>query len=223
MPARAQAWEVSGFIGVTPSADLDRVASGLDQLSIRNGFTWGAQAARLFGPHWAAEAMWTEQSSALEIDTADETADLFNITIGQAQGNVVYHFGRADAKLRPFAFAGISATFFPCQRHPVRDQVLVGLRRRHQILRVGTTSGCEDTSDTSLSRSTTKTPVTSAIRSASVRARCSSSRSRPAPSCDFDLVSLSSSPRSSFARVSAGLPCGSPQGHRDGLRIRTRW
>lgn len=112
MPARAQAWEVSGFIGVTPSADLDRVASGLDQLSIRNGFTWGAQAARLFGPHWAAEAMWTEQSSALEIDTADETADLFNITIGQAQGNVVYHFGRADAKLRPFAFAGISATFF---------------------------------------------------------------------------------------------------------------
>ena len=112
LPARAQTWEVSGFIGVTPSADLDRLASGLDQLSIRDGFTWGAQAARLFTPHWAAEAMWTEQSSALEIGTADGTADLFNITIGQVQGNVVYYFGRPDARLRPFAFAGLGASFF---------------------------------------------------------------------------------------------------------------
>ena len=112
LPARAQAWEVSGFIGVTPSADLDRVARELDQLSLGNGFTWGAQAARLFTPHWAAEAMWTEQSSALEIGTAAGTADLFNITIGQVQGNVVYHFGRPDARLRPFAFAGIGASFF---------------------------------------------------------------------------------------------------------------
>ena len=115
LPAQAQAWEVSGFIGVTPSADLDRVARELDQLSIRSGFTWGAQAARLFTSHWAGEAMWTEQSSALEIGTAAGTADLFNITIGQVQGNVVYHFGRSDARLRPFAFAGLGASFFRAQ------------------------------------------------------------------------------------------------------------
>jgi opacity protein-like surface antigen len=127
LPAQAQAWEVSGFIGVTPSADLDRLASGLDQLSIRNGFTWGAQAARLFTPHWAGEAMWTEQSSALEIGTADGTADLFNITIGQVQGNAVYHFGRADARLRPFAFAGIGATFFRADDIPSETKFSWGI------------------------------------------------------------------------------------------------
>jgi probable HAF family extracellular repeat protein len=40
-PARAQSWEVSGFIGNTPSADLDRQAPELDELAIRGGFTWG--------------------------------------------------------------------------------------------------------------------------------------------------------------------------------------
>jgi outer membrane protein W len=127
LPAQAQAWEVSGFIGVTPSADLDRVARELDQLSIRDGFTWGAQAARLFGPHWAAEAMWTEQSSALQIGTAAGTADLFNITIGQVQGNAVYHFGRADARLRPFAFAGLGASFFHAADVPSETKFSWGL------------------------------------------------------------------------------------------------
>ena len=110
--ARAQSWEVSGFIGHTPSADLDRRAPELDELSIRGGFTWGAQAARLFTSQWAAEVSWTEQASALEIGTAAGTADLFTMKVRQLHGNVVYHFGDAGARLRPFAFAGLGATFF---------------------------------------------------------------------------------------------------------------
>jgi opacity protein-like surface antigen len=111
-PARAQSWEVSGLAGFTPSADLDRRAPQLTQLDIRGGFTWGAQVARLFTPHWAVEATWTEQASALEIGTTAGTADLFLITVDQLQGNAVYHFGNATARLRPFAFAGLGATFF---------------------------------------------------------------------------------------------------------------
>jgi outer membrane protein W len=111
-PARAQSWQVSGFIGNTPSADLERQAPELDELAIRGGFTWGAQAARLFTSPWAAEVMWTEQSSALEIGTAAGTADLFLMKVRQLQGNAVYHFGAASARLRPFAFAGLGAAFF---------------------------------------------------------------------------------------------------------------
>jgi hypothetical protein len=111
-PARAQSWEVSGFIGNTPSTDLERRAPELDELAIRGGFTWGAQAARLLTSQWAAEVLWTEQSSALEIGTAAGTADLFLMKVRQLQGNAVYHFGAASARLKPFAFAGLGATFF---------------------------------------------------------------------------------------------------------------
>jgi hypothetical protein len=75
--AQAQSWEVSGFIGHTPSADLDRRSSDLEELAIRGGFTWGAQAARLFGPNWAAEVMRTEHSSALQIGTRHRAVLIF--------------------------------------------------------------------------------------------------------------------------------------------------
>src|SRR4030095_13731603 len=37
---------------------------------------------------------------------------LFTMTVRQLQGNAVYHFGAASARLRPFVFAGLGATFF---------------------------------------------------------------------------------------------------------------
>ena len=83
--AHAQSWEVSGFVGHTPSADLDRRAPELDELSIRDGFTWGAEAARLFTSRWAAEVSWSEQASALEIGTGAGTADLFTTRVRQLQ------------------------------------------------------------------------------------------------------------------------------------------
>jgi opacity protein-like surface antigen len=112
MPARAQSWEVSGLVAYTPSVDLERVAREVDHLAIRGGFTWGAQAARVFTPHWAAEVLWMQQETALEIGTADGTADLFTMTVSQLHGNVVYQFRPPDAGLRPFAFAGLGTTFF---------------------------------------------------------------------------------------------------------------
>ena len=110
--ARAQSWEVSGFVGNTPPTELERPAPELDEVAIRGGFTWGAQAARLFTTQWAAEVLWSEQSPALEIGTAAGTADLFVMKMRQLQGNAVYHFGSAGARLSPFAFAGLGATFF---------------------------------------------------------------------------------------------------------------
>ena len=34
------------------------------------------------------------------------------MTVRQLQGNVLYHFGDADARLRLFVFGGLGATFF---------------------------------------------------------------------------------------------------------------
>jgi len=110
-PARAQSWEVSGLAAYTPSAGLDNQAQELSGLTIRGGFTWGAQVARSFTPHWGAEVLWTQQSSALQVETGDGSADLFTMTVRQLHGNAVRQFGGADARLRPFAFVGVGATF----------------------------------------------------------------------------------------------------------------
>jgi Outer membrane protein beta-barrel domain len=110
--ARAQSWELSGFTSYTPSSELEHVAPQLDDLAIRDGFTWGVQGARAFGDHWAAEGIWAQQHSALETGTAAGATDLFSMTIGQLHGNAVYQFGGRRARVRPFAFGGLGATFF---------------------------------------------------------------------------------------------------------------
>jgi opacity protein-like surface antigen len=111
-PGWAQSWEVSGLAAYTPSVALDRQAPELSGLDIRGGFTWGVQGARLFTPHWGAEVLWMQQSSALQVGAEAGTAELFTISVRQLHGNVVRDFGRADARLRPFVFAGLGATFF---------------------------------------------------------------------------------------------------------------
>lgn len=111
-PAWAQSWEVSGLAAYTPSAGLENQAPELSQLDIGGGFTWGIQGARLFTPRWGAEVLWTHQSSALEVGTDAGSADLFTMTITQLHGDVVYQLGSPNARLRPFVFAGLGATFF---------------------------------------------------------------------------------------------------------------
>jgi opacity protein-like surface antigen len=111
-PAWAQSWELSGLAAYTPSAALDQQAPELNAVDIRGGFTWGVQGAHSFTPHWGAELLWTQQSSALQIGTDAGTADLFTMTVRQLHGNVFHNFRGVDARLRPFVFGGLGATFF---------------------------------------------------------------------------------------------------------------
>ena len=110
--ARAQSWEVSGLAAYTPSAGLDNRAPELSELNIGGGFSWGLQGARLFGPRWGAEVVWTHQGSALTVGTDAGSTDLFPMTIRQLHGDVLYHFNAANSRLRPFVFGGVGATFF---------------------------------------------------------------------------------------------------------------
>ena len=111
-PVRAQSWEASGLVGFTPSASIDQQANELEDLDIRSAFTWGFQGARFFGSSWGTEVLWMQQSTALELGTADGKADLFTMTVRTLDGNIVYQPGRADARWRPFLFGGVGATFF---------------------------------------------------------------------------------------------------------------
>ena len=111
-PARGQSMEVSGLGAYTPSAGLESQAPELSAQKIAGGLTWGLQVGRLFTPRWGVELLWTQQRPALTIETSSGSGDLFSMTIDQLHGNVVYHLGAADARLRPFVFGGLGATFF---------------------------------------------------------------------------------------------------------------
>ncbi|MGH9220645.1 MAG: acyloxyacyl hydrolase, partial [Vicinamibacterales bacterium] len=126
-PASAQSWEVSGLAGYTPSVGLENRAPELSAVDIAGGFTWGLQSAWLLTPRWGVEALWTRQSSAQTIETGDGSADLFTMTIGQLHGGVVYHLGSADARLRPFVFWGVGATFFSADAYESETKFSFGL------------------------------------------------------------------------------------------------
>jgi opacity protein-like surface antigen len=111
-PASAQSWEASGLVGYTPSVGLENQAPEVTGLDVRSGFTYGLQAARLLTPRWGAEVLWTRQSSAFKLATDAGSAELFTMTIRQLHGDVVYNLGAANARLRPFVFGGLGATFF---------------------------------------------------------------------------------------------------------------
>ena len=111
-PARSQSWEAAGLVGFTPSAPIDQQANELQDLDIRSAFTWGLQGARFFAPSWGAEVLWTQQSTALELGTANGKADLFTMKVRQLDGNIVYQLGSAGSRWRPFIFGGMGATFF---------------------------------------------------------------------------------------------------------------
>lgn len=125
-PVQAQSWEFSGLAGYTPSSALDRRARELQELDISGGFTWGIQAARFFGPRWGVEGLWTQQSSALRIGTRAGAANLFTMTVGQLHGNGVYRFADADARVQPFVFAGLGATFFQADDVPSETKLSLG-------------------------------------------------------------------------------------------------
>src|SRR5688572_33455292 len=102
---------MSGLLGYTPSASLDNQAPELSGLNVKGGFTWGAQLSRSFTPKWSAEVSFMQQLSALQLETAAGSGDLFSMKVGQLHANAVYQFGAAEARLPPFLLAGIRATF----------------------------------------------------------------------------------------------------------------
>jgi opacity protein-like surface antigen len=110
-PVFAQRTEVALLAGYTTSGSIDKKAAGISDLEVDGSFTWGVAASRFFSNHWGAEASWIQQQSGLTLGTSSASAELFDLTIGQLQGSVVYRFGTQGARLRPFVAAGLGAAF----------------------------------------------------------------------------------------------------------------
>ena len=126
--AQSATWELSAMAGFTPSVQLETQAREVDDVRIGGGVTWSFQAARFFTPNLGAEVSWTDQpSSGYELEVGDVSGELFSMSIGNLHGDVVYQFGEAGARLRPFVFGGVGATFFRARDIPMETKLSAGL------------------------------------------------------------------------------------------------
>jgi outer membrane protein W len=112
VPASAQHLEVAGLTAFNTTAILDRTSEGIDELAIADGWTWGAHAAYFITERFGLEGLWTYQVTSLDMTAGTYTAEVFEMTMNQVIGNVVYHLGAAGSRIKPFIFGGLGATFF---------------------------------------------------------------------------------------------------------------
>ncbi len=110
-PAWGQGFEAALLGGYTTSGGLEPKAAGITDLELEGSFTWGAAVSWFFSPRLGVEASWTRQDSALVVGTQRGRAEMFDVTIDQLQGSLVYQFGGQQARLRPFVSAGLGAAF----------------------------------------------------------------------------------------------------------------
>jgi opacity protein-like surface antigen len=114
-PAFAQRFEVSPIVGYATESTIDQQAEGVDDLSVAEGITWGAQGTYFFNDHFGIEALWAYQSAAVSMVSGASRADLFTMTTNQLQGNAVYQFRGFEKAVRPYVFGGLGTTFFSAE------------------------------------------------------------------------------------------------------------
>jgi opacity protein-like surface antigen len=111
-PAFSQGFEAAGSIGYTTSGGLEHDTRVVEDLKIAGSTTWGASLGYYFSPRLGVEASWSHVGSGVELATEQASQEMFDVTIDQVQGSVVYQFGGDESRLRPFLTAGAGAAFF---------------------------------------------------------------------------------------------------------------
>lgn len=109
--AYAQRVEVQPFVGVRFgggfSIDNDQLGSDILDIDIKSGFAWGGTFGVDLTEMLQAEFMFSRQESGLKIKDGE---DLFDASVSQYHGNVLFHFAPRDARVRPYLLVGLGAT-----------------------------------------------------------------------------------------------------------------
>jgi len=111
-PAFSQGFEVTALAGYTTPGSLQHDTRTLEDLKLAGSFTWGATLGWFFSPRLGVEASWARVGSGVEVATAEASQEMFDVTIDQFQGSLVYQLGGAESHIRPFVTAGAGASIF---------------------------------------------------------------------------------------------------------------
>jgi outer membrane protein W len=126
-PAAAQDNEISVFLGATTAGGIDRAARGIEEVTVGGGFTWGVQAGRFFTPRLGAEVLWMRQETGVDVATSAGEQRVFDACVDQVVGHAVFRFRGPEARVRPFAMAGLGAAFFSADDLPTETKLTISL------------------------------------------------------------------------------------------------
>ena len=110
--ARAQSWDISAMAGYALPTELDHAARGVDSTKIDGGPSWQFAVGRNFNHRWGVEVLWTEQFTGFSVESNGASGRIFDMSILQLHGNLLYGFGAEGSRLQPYALVGLGSTFF---------------------------------------------------------------------------------------------------------------
>jgi hypothetical protein len=111
-PAAAQSFEATALVGYTTPGSLEHDARTVEDLKLAGSVSWGASFGFFLSPRLEVEASWSRLDSGIVLSTAEASQEMFDLTLDHIHGNVVYHLGEADSRIRPFLTGGAGAAIF---------------------------------------------------------------------------------------------------------------
>jgi hypothetical protein len=126
-PAFSQGFEVTALAGYTTPGSLEHDTRTVEDLKLAGSFTWGASAGFFLSERVGIEASWVRVSSGVELSTAEASQEMFDVTIDRLQGSLVYQFGGAASRWRPFLTAGAGASIFSSTDIDTETKLSLGL------------------------------------------------------------------------------------------------
>ncbi len=115
--AEAQRAEVSISAGYTGSEGIsvdDRVLVGeiYNRVEVNSGGSITATVGAYVSPSWMIEFLYGRQFSKLFAEGPVSRIDISDLSVDNYHGNVVYHVGDPESRVRPFVFFGLGATHY---------------------------------------------------------------------------------------------------------------
>ncbi len=110
----AQTVELTPTIGGIWNGSLDYTARGYTKADIGNAVTYGFTAGIYASSNIEVEFLWNRSSSDLmgtPLNGGPETR-VFRLNMSQYFGNVLFHVGGQEDRMRPYVLVGMGATHF---------------------------------------------------------------------------------------------------------------
>lgn len=117
-PLGAQRVEVSFAAGYTTSEGVTTQGSSLpvfaqyNKIDVVSGGAFNLTFGVNVTPQAQIEFLYGRQSSKLRATGVGADLDISNLHVDNYHVNFVYNWGEEDAKVRPFAFGGLGATYY---------------------------------------------------------------------------------------------------------------
>ena len=108
----AQQVEVTPFIGGQWNGSIDFSTKNFHRVDLKNALVYGAAGGVSLSSVVLVEFMWNRSGTNLmgAPNTGGQDTKLFRVNMNQYFGNILFHFGKMEDRLRPFVMVGIGGT-----------------------------------------------------------------------------------------------------------------